>query len=466
MLRSFFSKPTPRSRLAGVPMLALCLFAGGAQADAITDANANAAAVAVAACIVPGENPLHESRLYAMVHLAVHDAVNAIRRQSRPYAFSPAVQPEASPEAAVAAAARDVLVSQLPRSGIPPECVTAGTARAESDYAKALAAVRDGAARQQGIALGQRAAAAIIALRAQDGSDTTLVDPKFEQGTLPGQWRFTPGSPPIAFAAGWGGVKPFVLRAATQFEPGKPLAIDCSRLLDKLACRKYARDVEEVRRLGGDGIGTKTARSKDQTEIALFWMESSPTAWNRIARSVSEGEHLDLWQNARLFALLNAAEADGYVASWATKYHYRFWRPITAIREAANDNNPGTQADPAWMSLRPAPPVPDYESGHALQGAAAAEVMKSVFGRNDIAFDACSLSLPEGKCSDANAVRRHFSSFDQAAIENGESRVLAGFHFRDAVEKGLTHGRQVAQWAIGHHMQPLSRTTPPERSSY
>ena len=92
--------------------------------------------------------------------------------------------------------------------------------------------------------------------------------------------------------------------------------------------------------------------------------------------------------------------------------------------------------------------------------------MKSVFGRNDIAFDACSLSLPEGKCSDANAVRRHFSSFDQAAIENGESRVLAGFHFRDAVEKGLTHGRQVAQWAIGHHMQPLSGTTPPERSSY
>jgi hypothetical protein len=283
-----------------------------------------------------------------------------------------------------------------------------------------------------------------------------LVDPKFEQGTATGQWRFTPGSPPIAFAAGWGRVKPFVLREAAQFEPGKPLAISCERAADKADCRRYARDVEEIRRLGGDGVGTRSARTKDQTEIALFWLESSPTAWNRIARTVSESEHLDLWQNARLFALLNAAEADGYVASWATKYHYRFWRPITAIREAANDNNPGTIADPAWMSLRPAPPVPDYESGHAVQGAAAAEVMKSVFGRDNVAFDACSLSLPAGKCGEANAVRRHYKGFAQAANENGESRILAGFHFRDAVEKGLTHGRQIGQWAISQHLQPVA----------
>jgi hypothetical protein len=445
-----------RTRLLSMSVAAFCLVAGVAHADAITDANANANAVAVAGCIVPGENPLHESRLYAMVHLATHDAVNAIQRQSRPYTFSPAVQPGASPQAAVAAAARDVLVSQLPLSAVPPECVTAGTARADADYAKALAAIPDSEAKTQGIALGKRAAAAIVALRAQDGADTVLVDPKYEQGTLPGQWRFTPGSPPIAFAGGWGGVKPFVLRAASQFEPGKPLAISCDRAADKADCRRYARDVEEVRRFGGDGASAKTERTKDQTEIALFWLESSPSAWNRIARTVSASEHLDLWQNARLFALLNAAEADGYVASWATKYHYRFWRPITAIREAANDNNPGTHADAAWMSLRPAPPVPDYESGHAVQGAAAAEVMKSVFGRANIGFDACSLSLPAGKCGEGNAVRRHFKNFEQAAIENGESRILVGFHFRDAVEKGLTHGRQIGQWAISQHLQPLA----------
>jgi hypothetical protein len=452
-----------RTRFLSVPLAALCMVAGAAHADAITDANANAVAVAVAACIVPGENPLHESRLYAMVHLAAHDAVNAIHRQSRPYAFSPQVQPGASPEAAVATAVRDVLVSQLPLAGVSPECVSAGTARAESDQAKALAAIPEGRARAEGMALGKRAAAAIIALRVRDGSDTAMVDPKFEQGTLPGQWRFTPGSPPIAFAAGWGGVKPFVLRAASQFEPGKPFAIACDRAVDQAGCSRYARDVEEIRRLGSDGVSARSVRTQDQTEIALFWLESSPTAWNRIARTVSESEHLDLWQNARLFALLNAAEADGYVASWATKYHYRFWRPITAIREAANDNNPGTHADPAWMSLRPTPPVPDYESGHALQGAAAAEVMKSVFGRDNIAFDACSLSLPAGKCGEANPVRRHFAGFEQAALENGESRILVGFHFRDAVETDLVHGRQVAQWAVGHHLQPIAGSTLAER---
>jgi hypothetical protein len=158
-----------RTRFLSVPLAALCMVAGAAYADAITDANANAAAVAVAACIVPGENPLHESRLYAMVHLAAHDAVNAIHRQSRPYAFSPPVQPGASPEAAVATAVRDVLVSQLPLAGVSPECVSAGTARAESDQAKALAAIPEGRARAEGMALGKRAAAAIIALRVRDG---------------------------------------------------------------------------------------------------------------------------------------------------------------------------------------------------------------------------------------------------------------------------------------------------------
>lgn len=429
-------------------VIGLC--APGAHADAVTDWNANAGAAASAACLAPAPdgNPLHESRLYAMVHLAVHDAVNAIDRQARAYAFAGPAPHGASVEAAVAAAAHDVLVSQIPRTGVSAQCASAGVARADSDFADALARMAQGAAKQQGIVVGRAAAAAIVAKRTNDGSDAPLIDPNYPQGTQPGQWRFTPGSPPIAFGAGWGTVKPFALKDATQFRPGAPMRVSCDGP-GAADCSRYAKDLEEIRRLGSDGVSAPTARTPEQTEIALFWLESSPYSWNRIARTLSAANRLDLHQNARLFALLNAAQADGYIASWATKFHYGFWRPVTAIREAAKDNNPGTTVDPNWMSLAPTPPVPDYESGHAVQGAVAAQVIKKVLGpRATTAFSACSNSLPAGRCSDANPVRRRFDSIDQAALENGESRILIGYHFRDAVEKGLTEGRQIADWTV------------------
>jgi hypothetical protein len=431
-----------------------------ARADAVTDWNANAGAAALAACIAPADNPLHESRLYAMLHLAVHDALNAIQRRSRPYVYDATAAAGTSADAAVAAAARGVLVSELAKIGapFPPTCAAAGIARAETDYAAALAVLADGTAKTAGIALGQAAAASVIAARAGDGSDTPLVDPAFAQGTLPGQWRFTPNSPPIAFAVGWGQVKPFALDDAAQFRPRSPLGVDCQGkpMNNRDGCRRYAAEVDEVRRFGGDGVSRPSERSAEQTEIALFWVESSPLAWNRIARTVSAAEKLDLWQNARLFGLLNMALADGYVASFSTKYHYLFWRPVTAIREASADGNPATVPDPAWMSLRPTPPIPDYESAHAVQGAAAARVMASFLGRDKIGFSACSLTLPAGStCSDASAVWRHFRSFSQAADENGVSRIYVGFHFRDAVEKGLQHGRRIGEWTVERQLRPM-----------
>ena len=183
-----------------------------------------------------------------MVHLAAHDALNAIQRRSRPYAYNARARPGTSPDAAVAAAAHDVLISQIPLSGVPPACVTAGKAQVEADYAKALGAMADGLAKTQGINLGQAAASAVIALRAHDGSDLPLVDPSFPQGTEPGQWRFTPGSPRVAFAAAWGSVKPFALLEATQFMPKPPLQVGCDGG-HVAQCRRYAADVEEVRRL-------------------------------------------------------------------------------------------------------------------------------------------------------------------------------------------------------------------------
>ena len=438
--------------LGGLPL--------AAHADAVTDWNANAGAAAIAACISPSDDPLHESRLYAMLHLAVHDALNAIDRRSSPYAYDAAAPAGTSPDAATAAAAHDVLVSQLQRIGAPfsPQCIAAGVARAEADYARALATIADGPAKTQGISLGQAAAAAIIAKRANDGSDTPLVDPNFAQGTSPGEWRFTPGFP-IAFAPGWGNVKPFVLKDPAQFRPGPPLAVSCDgkHPKNRAGCRKYAADLNEIKALGGDGIGTHSARTEEQTEIALFWVESSPLQWNRIARGVSRAQGLDGWRNARLFALLNMALADGYVASFATKYHYLFWRPVTAIHEAANDGNPATHADPAWTPLRPTPPIPEYESAHSVQGAAAAAVMKRVFGRDHVHFATCSLTLPAGStCNDVTPVQRGYRGFWHAAEENGISRIYVGFHFRDAVDKGLEHGRRIGDWAVDHALRPLN----------
>ena len=394
--------------------------------------------------------------MYAMTHLAIHDAVNAIERRSRPYAFDGTAMRGASPDAAVAAAARDVLVpllSQIP-APFPSTCGAAGVASVEADYAEALAAIPDGPAKTRGVEVGQAAAAAILALRAADGSDTPLVvtdcgpvpvSPCYEQGADPGEYRFTPGTP-FAFAPGWSEVTPFVLRDSSQFRPGPPYAV---------TRKKYTADFIEVKRLGGDGVTTPSERTLEETEIARFWVESSPLQWNRIARAVSADTELDLWEQARLFGLLNMALADGYPGSFETKYHYNYWRPVTAIQTADTDGNPNTRADPSWTPLVPTPPIPDYDSAHSVEGGAAAEVLKRFFGTDDIGFATCSLTLPSGStCEDAEPVLRRYTSFSQAAEENGLSRILVGFHFRKAVEEGIKHGSKIGNRAVTHFLRP------------
>jgi hypothetical protein len=417
-----------------------------ASADAVTDWNANAGKAAIAACISPALDPLHESRLYAMMHIAIHDALNAIARRSRPYAFNVQVGLGPSPDAAAAAAARNVLVTAIGQIPFPPECLAAGIASVEADYAAALAAIPNGVAKTQGIEVGQLAAAAILALRNGDGSDTPLQVSDYEQGTEPGEYRFTPGFD-FVFAPGWGDVTPFVLARSSQFRANAPYAIKSKR---------YAADFDEVKALGGDGVTTASARTPEQTEIGLFWLESSPLAWNRIARSVSASEELGLWENARLFGLLNMALADGYIGSWETKFHYQFWRPITAIQTADTDGNPRTEADPTWTPLQLTYPMPDHDSAHATEGGAAAEVLMRFFGTDDIAFGNCSLTLPDGsKCSDSTPVVRWYESFSEAADENGLSRILIGIHFRKAVDEGIQHGRKIGRRAVKRFLRPV-----------
>jgi hypothetical protein len=420
----------------------------GSNTNAVILWNVNAADAALAACIAPDGNPLFESRLYATMHLGIHDALNAIHLHSRPYLPGLHAERGTSPKAAVAAAARDVLVTligQLPL--VPSTCIDAGVASVEADYAAALGVIQDGAAKAKGIALGQAAAAAILAERATDGAGTTnLVDPAYPQGTEPGEYRFTPPST-FAFAPGWGDVTPFVLRDSEQFRPGPP---------DPVTSSHYTADFREVKRLGGDDITTPSARTTQQTEVALFWLESSPLMWNRIARTVSVQRGLGMWKAARLFGLLNMALADGYIGTFDTKYFYNYWRPITAIREAGTDGNPHTAADATWTPLVPTPPIPDYDSGHAVEGGAGAQVLRRFFGNHHITFRACSFTLPAGStCADASPVFRRFFSFTQAERENGISRILVGFHFRTAVDVGIAHGRRIGDRAVNLFLRPV-----------
>jgi hypothetical protein len=414
-------------------------FAAPAGGDAVTVWNANAGVAATAACIAPLDNPLHESRIYAMLHVAIHDALNAIDRRSRPYAFDMQAEAGASPDAAVAAAARDVLVpliGQLPLELVPQSCIDAGVASVKPDDQ----------AKVQGIAVGQAAAAAILALRAADGAVGPFLNSSCPQDTNPGEYQCTPGFPFIA-AEVWENVTPFVLKDSSQFRPGPPYAV---------TKKKYTADFNEVKVLGGDGLTTPSARTADQTEIALFWWESSPLKWNRIARAVSVDTGLDLWENARLFGLLNVALADGYIAMVDSKNHYNYWRPVTAIQTGDTDGNPDTTGDPAWTPLRPTPPDQDYASGHAIEGGAAAEVLKQFFGTDRISFQDCSVTLPAGStCSDPSPVLRSYTSFSQAAAENAYSRILIGFHFRKSVEEGTDYGRQIGKRAANLYLRPV-----------
>lgn len=434
-----------RAALLSIPALALAATLVPAQTATATTPSSNAVQrwndvagrAALASCLSPGNDPLHESRMYALAALAAHDALNSVHRRYASYASRPTVARGADADAAVAAASRTTLAAAL--ADLPAEfagCRAAAVALVDEAYVAELAAVPDGVAEDAGVAVGTAAAAAVLATRVDDGSDTPIiVDASgYQQGTEPGQWRFTPDRP-FAFAPGWGAVRTFALRGdqGRHIDPAYPLR-----------SRAYARDLATVQRLGGDGITTPSARTPDQTQAARFWVESSPLQWNRIARSVAVARHLDSWQSARLFSLLDMALADGYVVSFDVKYENPFWRPVTAIREAGTDGNRATSADPAWTPLETTPPIPDHDSAHAVQGGAAAAVLARVLGTDRVAFETCSLTLPEGQqCDDTSPVLRDYRSFSQAAAENASSRVWVGFHFPHAARTGLAHGYRI-----------------------
>ena len=352
-------------------------------------------------------------RAHVMMHIAMHDALNAVIPLYRQYAYR-GHDPGAHPIAAAAQAARDVGISQYPDQ----------QARLDAELARWLSAIPDTPHKSRGIAVGRQSAAAILALRVNDGWDY--------QGTYtfsnePGAYQTTPPWNGFVLQPGFRYAKPFGLRSPDQFRPGPPPRLDSAQ---------YAAAFNEVKDFGRvDSV----VRTPDQTLYAVWWLEFAETSVNRLARQLATQRSTHLWQASRMFALLNMSLYDGYVAVFDSKYEYNHWRPYTAIRQAALDGNPATAADPNWESLRPAPPFPDYVSGHAAGNRGNDGYPGADVWRQRAVYDGTTTAPAE-------MPTRSFRSFSSAAAECADSRVRVGFHFRYATDRGLTLGRAVAGW--------------------
>jgi hypothetical protein len=358
------------------------------------------------------------TRSMAIVHVAIADAVNTVQDRYTRYALTVPVAPGASADAAVAAAARGALVQLYP----------AQKAKADEAYEAALKPIPDGPAKTAGIAIGEQAAAAILADRA---NDATNVPDTYRPVTAPGVW--IPTTPPIsaeyAHAKGWG------MTRADQFRPGPPPA---------LSSALYARDYNEVKDNGG---AKSTKRTPQQTEAVRFWSQLNfQPSWNQAARQFSVAKGLGLADNARLFALLNMGTANVFIADWDAKFHYNFWRPITAIRNGDQDGNDATERDAGWSPLNTTPMHPEYPSAAAIVGGVGAGILESVFGPGPLPFTITDYANP--------SLTRPFGSAAQMAEEQREVRVWGGIHYRNSLVVSDEMGRKIAAYLVANIMKP------------
>jgi hypothetical protein len=362
-------------------------------------------------------------RALAMMHLAMHDALNAIVPVYETYAYAGGPR-AAHPVAAVSQAAHDVLAARYPGQ----------QARLGDHLAHWLETVPGGALRDRGIALGEATAAAIAAARAGDGWD---LPGTYQFGDVPGRYQTTPPWNGFVAQPGFRFAKPFVLEYPHQFRPAPP---------PPLRSAAYARALREVQQHGAAG---SILRTEDQTAYAVWWMEFAEGSVNRLARQLAVERDLHLWEAARVFALVGVALYDTYVATWDAKYAYDHWRPYTAIRAADGDRNPRTTPDAIWEPLRPTPPFPEYTSAHAAACGAS-------FGVLQQAFDARGPFTMETTTAPPGMPARTFASFHAAAAECADSRVRLGWHFRYSTDAGLALGRRIARYTGRHSLRPLS----------
>jgi len=428
MIRSF------RRPLLACAVLAAALAAPGvARADVIRDWNLIAQQQTI-----PLRPTAHgESRGMAMVEGAVYDAVNAIDGGHQPYLLDPraiGAQPWFSQDAAAATAAHDVLVAIAP----------AQQATIDGLYASTMAGITD-AFKAQGAQVGAAAAQAMLAFRQNDGF---LAPFDFGLVIAPGAGNWRPLTPAATDPDAWvGNAKPFLIESPEQFRSEGPNALKSGQ---------YTKDFNEVKELGALD---STKRTADETAAAVFWQFPPIALWNGVARSLAGS--LDTADQARLYAMINLAAADGAISCWNDKWYWHFWRPLAAIREADTDGNPATVADPTWEPLfAPAtqttpplvtPPFPDHPSGHGCVSGATVNAFQDFFGTDKASFDVVGGRSLNGLPIPA----RHFDRFSNALKEVIDARVWGGIHFRTADVQGTVIGKKVAHWMRKHYFEPV-----------
>lgn len=408
------------SRKAAAALFTLALAPCVALADTVTQWNQNADSATATLF------PALKFRVMAMVHGAVHDALNAVEARYEPYHTIAPAAPGASPHAAAGAAAYRVLSQVAPSAAV------------DAMYAAWLLALPPCPAAHPdcittGLATGTAAADAMVAARATDGSAA----PHLPYTNLPGPGvhERTPPNFPTPSWAGWALVEPFVVGTATQFRPDPPDMLD-------LTHEDYTRDFNEVKRVGdvnAEALGNRTAT---QSATARF-IAGGGFPPNLIARQVLATRDQGLWGNARLLAVLNMALHDATVTMFEAKYYYAFWRPITAIRAADTDGNPDTVADPGWLSYLTTPPYPDFPSGLCSHVGTTIEVLSGYFGTHELGFTAT-----------AAGITRSYTNLRQAEADAVDARVFGGIHFRTADVYAVRMGEHVGRFVLQHALRP------------
>jgi vanadium-dependent haloperoxidase-like protein len=390
--------------------LALVFFCSSASADVITEWNV-AATNATATIGSPAQ-----ARALAVAHAAAFDAVNAMQPRFTPYLKEFNAPTGASADAAAAAAMYTVFLALVP----------AQKTALETAYLSIVGKIAEGEARERGISFGNDVGKAYIEARSKDGMSVTT---EYKPSVGAGQWKPAPPSNASMAVPQLADVVPFTTKDFGFLKVQGPPPLDSAA---------YARDVDEIRQVGSRNSTTRTA---DQTASAIFWYISTPAPWQAAGRAAAQKMNLGLVDSARLFALMNMAGADAYIAGWQIKKKANYWRPITAIREAAN--NP----DPSWEPLLGTPPHPDYPSGHNIYSGAMAEVIRRLVGSDQVSFGTA-LVLPTG------VLPRNWASLSDAEKDVMGARIWAGIHFRTADEHGLELGHAIAENAVSSVLRP------------
>jgi hypothetical protein len=374
----------------------------------------------------PGEAAVY----MGIVHAAIYDAAVAIEGGYQPYAIALTAPADTSSAAAIATAAYDTLIGLQPALGLN----ATQQAILDNYYINYLAAIPGGSAKTNGIAVGAQVAAAILALRTNDGRDAnpTLADLN-PPPPGPGVWQPNPTGKILGLLLP--GIRPLALNSASQFRPDGP---------NSLTSTEYTEDFNQVKNLGSLNSTTRTAA---QTTQALFWTDHDLRVWNDgMLRLVTDPAlKFDLVKAARMLAMAHVSGGDAMIAGFEAKYHYWFWRPYKAIQLADTDGNPATAPDPTWQPLRPTPNHPEYPAAHAFHSSAVAKALATFFGTDKVAF-----SLD----SRVTGTTREYGSFHDAVKDVELARVLAGFHFRNSTLEGSSLGRMVAIYVAAHHFQP------------